>query len=418
MARGADTLDRFAARTALRFGDLDVCRTSGPRLPGALPDDTVVVWDLPHDDSADERIESAGADLRRLTTTIVVGGSSHSEDPRRTDLPPPTFAGWSPLDRRGRRRPVRVFTSERLPAPARAPGSFGVAAIMTAYNEADIVRSTIEGLIAQGIEVHLVDNWSTDGTPELVEDLVGNGLLQIEHFPPEGRPDHYEWERLLQHTTEVAASLRHDWCVHHDVDQRRDAPWPHLRYRDALWTAQQWGFSAMDHTIAEFRPVDDAFVPGTEVSEHLHWFEWPHGVQNVTHVQAWRNLGRVDLVGSGGHDATFERKRVFPFNAVLRHYPVRSQGHGDTKVFQDRAPRYRVEELERGWHYHYSRLRPGHRFVRDRATLVEYDPASFLDDHLVQVIGQNGFPGTDDVSERIKLRIGRLATAARRAVAG
>lgn len=392
MVPPADAFDRFAARVADRFGVATVRRTAQTRDLAGLPDDAVAVLELGGD--ADEDLASCATDLQRLSTTIVVSPARHPAD----GSPPagagpgvtPVFdGGWSLGRRHGR---LRVFSSERLPRPGPAPASFSVAAVMCAYNEADIIRPSVQRLIDQGIEVHLIDNWSTDGTGELVEDLVGHGLLAIERFPPGGRTDRYEWEALLIRSAEVAAGLRHDWCVHHDVDQRRDSPWPELTYRDGLWTAQQWGFDAVDHTLVEFRPVDDCFVPGTEVSEHLRFFEFPSNARFLTHVQAWRNRQPVDLVGSGGHDATFPGRRVFPFNFVLRHYPIRSQTHGERKVFTDRAPRYRPEELRRGWHYHYARLRPGHRFVKDPARLAEYRPGEFERDHLLAIIACNGFP--------------------------
>ena len=273
-----------------------------------------------------------------------------------------------------------------------APESFRVAALMTAYNEADIIRPTVERLLEQGIDVYLLDNWSEDGTPDLVRDLLGQGLLAIEQYPTGGRNDRYDWSGLLRRIGDVAASLDHDWCVHHDVDERRDGPWPDATYRDALYRADRSGFNAVDHTIFEFRPTDDDFMPGSEVSEHLRHFELTPGGRFSVNVKAWRNDQPVDLVSSGGHDATFPGRRVFPVNFTLRHYPARSQAHGERKVFGERLPRYPSDELVKGWHSHYARLDRAHRFVRDPEELQPYRPATFGADFLLPRLGRVAMP--------------------------
>lgn len=416
-----DDLDRFAARLADRFGVGKVVRGAGVTLEPADPEDTIAIWTPPPDTSWRELSDGSLEALRRCTATLLV--TAHQGfSPTGSDSPRPTFTGRAPATSPEGGDTLAVFVSDRYLDPEPAPPSFRVVAIMTAYNEADIIRPTVEGLIAQGIDVHLTDNWSRDGTPEMVEDLVGKGLLAIDRFPAGGRSDRYDWEGLLGHTAEVARSLDHDWCVHHDVDQRRDSPWPHLGYRDALWTAQRWGFDAVDHTLLEFRPTDDDFVPGTEVSDHLRHFEFTREARNTHHVQAWKNDQFVDLAGSGGHDVQFPGRSVFPFNFTLRHYSVRSQAHGEAKVFRDRSPRYRRDELRRGWHYHYAALRPGHAFVRDPASLLEYDPETFPADHLVPRLAQGAFPSAPPtLGERAKqagaaaLRAAGLLPAASRA---
>lgn len=320
----------------------------------------------------------------------------------------PWFVGWCPPD--GSPEMLAVVPPLDAAQPTPAPDEFRVAAVMTAFNESDIIRPSIERLIAQDIDVYLIDNWSQDGTGELVQDLVGSGLIRIDVFPPGGRPAEYEWSTLLEHVSDVAATLDHDWIIHHDVDQRRESPWPGIAYRDALYLVDQCGYTAVDHTILEFRPVDDLFVDGSEPSEHLRHFEFVPAAASAVHVQAWKNSRQqVDLVSSGGHDVRFPGRRVFPFNFVLRHYPIRSQHHGDLKVFRDRKPRYKADELDKGWHYHYARMRSGHRFVRDPADLVEWDGPSTIERYMLPVLGQIGMEfKAPSRSQRLRSRAVRV----------
>ena len=45
--------------------------------------------------------------------------------------------------------------------------------------------------------------------------------------------------------------------------------------------------------------------------------------------------------------ARFPGRKVFPIQFLLRHYPIRSQRHGETKVFTERKPRF-LESVSRG----------------------------------------------------------------------
>lgn len=412
----SDEVWAFARRLAVRAGGGSVAEW---RQFDSQSDVSVVVAELDNNCrlDVDQRVVGqlrdalvGGCYLIVVADSAVIGGKPEDElrDQLRNRLGVrPWFVGRCPPV--GSRDVIALVPPNDAPQPESAPDGFRVAAVMTAFNERDIVRPSIERLIEQGIEVYLIDNWSQDDTSALVEDLVGNGLIRIETFPPEGRTPDYEWTMLLDHVAKVASTLEHDWIVHHDVDQRRESPWPEIGYRDALYLVDRSGYSAVDHTILEFRPTDDDFVDGTEPSDHLSCFEFVPAAATAVHVQAWKNNGQtVDLSGSGGHDATFPGRRVFPVNFVLRHYPIRSQRHGDLKVFRDRKPRYKVDEMEKGWHYHYSRLRTGHRFLRNPADLLQWEGAPTIETYMLPILGQVGmeFP-EPDLTGRIRARFVR-----------
>jgi DNA repair exonuclease SbcCD ATPase subunit len=66
---------------------------------------------------------------------------------------------------------------------------------------------------------------------------------------------------------------------------------------------------------------------------------------------------------------------VFPLRFLLRHYPIRSQAHGERKVFRERKTRFAAERAQQ-WHIQYDRLREGDSFLRDPAALTRYDPVA------------------------------------------
>ena len=120
-------------------------------------------------------------------------------------------------------------------------------AFMPTFNEVDIVRQQVRRLLAQGIEVHVMDNWSTDGTPEAIEDLRGNGVT-LERFPDTGDDRTFDLGGQLGRIEDLAAAVFADWCVLLDADEVRQSPWHGLSLRDSLWRVQQAGANAVDFT--------------------------------------------------------------------------------------------------------------------------------------------------------------------------
>mgnify|MGYP001020690447 CR=1 FL=1 len=308
---------------------------------------------------------------------------------------PPLKPDWATF-RRDPSDPIFKLKKEAGRAPSLAdvigpaPDSFRLTAMVTAFNEADVIRPTVQYLLDQGIDVVVIDNWSTDSTMDEIADLVDGARVSVLKFPEDGPSGLYEWERMLEFVATAAAKVDSDWIVHHDADQRHEAPWPGASYRDAIYAVDRLGFNAIDHTVIDFRPVNDDFVDGTELRDHFHYFEFDRGAAASTHVQAWRNDGPVDLASSGGHAVKFADRKVFPFNFLLRHYQIRSQAHGERKVFRDRRPRYQIDELDRGWHEHYLSMSKRHSFIRKASDLNEFRPEDFGEHYLLQMVAQVG----------------------------
>lgn len=263
----------------------------------------------------------------------------------------------------GDRRALAVLApSAAFPEPV--PDAFRVLAVMPAYNEADVVVRCVQGLLDEGVDVHVLDNWSTDGTCELLAGLTGRGALTVERFPERDAPVRYEWEVILRRVEAVAAASGADWCVLHDVDERRRGPWGGRDLRTSLHEVGRRGYNAVDHTVWEYHPVDNTFVDGADVEQVLRYWAPPRVGANRTQIKAWSLPGgHVDLASAGGHEAAFPGRRVFPYHFLLKHYPIRSQAHGERKVLVDRKPRFSLDERRRLWHRHYDHVRTGHDFL-------------------------------------------------------
>lgn len=264
-------------------------------------------------------------------------------------------------------------------------GNIRVTAIMTAFNEDDIIFHSIKRLINQEIYVYVIDNWSDDSTYQITKQYEGNKFfLGIEKYPPEGPGKYYNWAELLRRKEEVALEIEADWFINMDVDEIRDSPWPEINLKEGIFHVDRMGFNAIDHTELTFRPIDNQFIPGTDFSEYFKCCRITPPSWDYFQVKAWKNTGRpFSFHQSAGHQVTFEGRRVYPYKFLLRHYPIRSQSHGEKKIFTHRKPRYNPEEKSRGWHVHYDSYQQGCSFIH-RPEELEFFGKEFYTKFLVE----------------------------------
>jgi glycosyltransferase involved in cell wall biosynthesis len=303
-----------------------------------------------------------------------------------------------------RGRSVVVLANNHAPVIARAPSQFRVVAIICAYNEEDVIVPSLRNLIDQGIEVYLIDNWSTDRTVERAQALLGCGVLDIERFPPEGPPKTFQLARLLDRTEEVSVSLEADWFMHVDADELRESPWENVPLKDALYHVDRLGFNAVDHTLLWFPPADDGYPEGADMEGYFRLFEFdfeslyrgasPFDSYQANQLNVWKNTGVRVVLAAGGHEVVFAGRRTYPYNFLIRHFPFRSQRHAEKKVFTERKQRFDTAERAAGWHIHYDAMAPGHNFLRDPSALRHFDRSEFYERYLVERLASIG-PGGD-----------------------
>ncbi len=275
-----------------------------------------------------------------------------------------------------------------------APDAFDVLAVVTCFNESDIIVDTVADLLAQGCSVHVVDNWSTDGSLEAVRERFGDGVTTERH-PIEGPSATYDWGALLERVDEFAASTSADWIVHHDADERRRSPWPGVSLRDAIWFVHRSGWTAIDFTVVNFVPVDESWRAGAELeSAFMHW-EFGRNPGHASQVKAWRNPRvPVGLAEHGGHDIDFAERRVYPYNFLLKHYPIRSTEQGRRKIDRDRRQRWNADERAAGWHTQYDAVDTDAALCRSPEDTIVWTDRTRIEmlTEFVARVGIEGFP--------------------------
>jgi hypothetical protein len=227
-----------------------------------------------------------------------------------------------------------------------------VIALISTYNEADIIAQVVGDLVQQDISVYVVDDGSTDDTVAQVERFVGRGVIGIERFSapdPTGSLHVFALEPILRRKAQLASELAADWFINHDADEFRESPWPNVSLRDAIQWVDYAGYNAIDFTCLEF--AGGAEGPHADVRDAIPCYT-PAPLYNRLQIRCWRKTDQlVDLVSSGGHEAAFPDRNVFPIRFVLRHYPIRGRLHRERKVLAERN--YLETERRRGWHVQY-----------------------------------------------------------------
>jgi len=250
---------------------------------------------------------------------------------------------------------------------------------MCVFNEADILPWTLKHLIDQGVDVHVIDNWSTDRSDRIAQEFPLVGFERCPKAPPgvwppgRGSADVWHWGDMLRRVEVLAAASGASWCIHHDADEIRRSPRPGESLRDAFARMDRDGYNAADHRVFCFHPVDELYA-GDPEAHFRHYSE--DGVDNrLPHIKAWKNQGAVSLASSGGHEARFANRRVCPEPLILKHYPIRSSRQGARKVLTERVPRFDPVERAMSWHVQYDRLAQTKQWVHDPQTLREWSRA-------------------------------------------
>lgn len=103
-------------------------------------------------------------------------------------------------------------------------------AIIATYNDLDIAPQVVRKLLQDEIDVHILDNWSSDGTYEALAKL---NLHSIERFPASGPSRYFKLHPILRRKEDIAAQFPGRWIINQDSDEIRCSPWPGVGLRGA-----------------------------------------------------------------------------------------------------------------------------------------------------------------------------------------
>jgi hypothetical protein len=327
-----------------------------------------------------KHVDSSGpTDERRGTAAVGHRSLAGCDQLLRSHEVAPFLLGFT-IDRGSKSASLAISgTLAAPPVPARL---VRVLAIIHVYNEHDILEAAVSHLLAQGVDVKVVDNWSSDGSYEIARSLATrDSRVKVERFPANGPSDYFDLKQILANVECIARQSDHDWLIHHDTDEIRESPWPALTLQQAISAVDAAGFSAIDFTIVEFKVTADGFEAGMDPARFFTHYEFARLAPHFLQIKAWKNQGPVNL-SVWGHHAVTEGQRIFPIKFLLKHYPLRSVRQAKEKLFKNRAPR--IPPQERGQRFIQYDLSEGANYLSDESAFDRFEPSRFATENLLE----------------------------------
>jgi glycosyltransferase involved in cell wall biosynthesis len=249
---------------------------------------------------------------------------------------------------------------------------FFACAIVAVRDESRHIAECIRFLNREGLDVVILDDGSVDGTADIVQSMIGDGVLKV-HWKERGRTfnlsDQLRWKAL------VAENLPHRWILHVDADEWLQSPEEDESLIDLLKRADESGSNCVNFREFTFVPIPDV-SDGGSIRETLRCYYY-FAPSDVRLMRAFRR----DLIGKNidgaGHVLVNDDIRMWKEFGVLRHYPILGARHLKSK-YGHRI--FDAAEVSQGWHYNRLHLRSWNLDVIDNGklrTLSEYDSKTF-----------------------------------------
>lgn len=262
--------------------------------------------------------------------------------------------------------------------------------VVATYNDVDCIEAISKYHLDEGLDLWFLDNWSSDGTFERLTKLQERypDRVTVERFPAAGPAPEYRWVDILARKEEVSAQFPGRWILHIDSDEHRAAPWSTQTLSQAIARVDAYGANCIDFCVVEFPPTRDGFSDHDDPIQFFDRYKFARHLSHFVQLRAWKQPEvAVDLRSTGGHEAKFLGRKVFPYRFYLGHYPVRSNRHARQKIITDRRQRYSKYELERlGWHTHYDGYDPDLGVIKWAELLEVFNFDTFRTEMLPELV--------------------------------
>ncbi len=266
-----------------------------------------------------------------------------------------------------------------------------VLAIIHCYNEKDIIGETVDHLLHQGLDVCVIDNCSADGTYELLlEKYKNNKRVYIRRS--ENYDNKYKWSLLLKITENITHEFRnfYDWFMHCDADEIRYSPYSEITLQEMISFVDFLGYNAIDFTVIDFRFTDEDENTNSNYVNNLTYFEFCKRPGCFQQIKCWKYAHDINLANSGGHEAYFNNRKIYPIKFLIKHYALRNKEQAYKKIFLDRMNRLDEEERKKGWHIQYDEYVKKGKIEFNKNCLIKFNQNIFKIEYLVERISGIG----------------------------
>jgi glycosyltransferase involved in cell wall biosynthesis len=245
-----------------------------------------------------------------------------------------------------------------------------ICVLLAVRNEAPYLRYLLPRLADDDLDVVVIDNGSTDATPELLTAYRDRPVVLTHKLPYLG---YFSLGQQLSAKQALIAQLPHQWVVHQDADEMLHHDTPGLGLRAAIEEADAAGYNALNFDEFCFLPEPGASYLGEDYASAMWRYYFFEPFPNRLN-RAWKRTASLDNRASMGHKLSGSEIRLFPRNHVLRHYIVLSREHA-VKKYAGR--RFDPGEIAQRFHHNRIHITAERlHFPQDSPLLVTRDPGS------------------------------------------
>lgn len=241
-----------------------------------------------------------------------------------------------------------------------------ISAIISAHNAALTLAAVLQHWHANGVQVHMIDHGSSDGTGTIIEQFVGAPVVEVRRIPFDGV---FRWRQLLELKEEVLASIDADWVLHVDADEIYESPIPGESVRGMIERLSELGFDVIDCDEFVFVPQSVVSAPANFVKEMRDYYYFAPPNRALHRAQRLGNA-TADWSQTGGHRLSLENRRLATERLRMRHYIGLSQNHLKSQYL---GRVFDGGELRAGWHRNRVPITPDFIVEVDRSKLHNLD---------------------------------------------
>jgi Sulfotransferase family/Glycosyl transferase family 2 len=219
-----------------------------------------------------------------------------------------------------------------------------ICAVIAAHNAAKTLGCVLAHLERNRIIVHMIDNGSTDITPEIIAQHKGAPVVEVTRQEFDGI---FRLKQQLELKEAIVKNLGVDWVIHNDADEILESSNEGESLREMIERLDREGFDVIDCDEFVFAPVEDASDPRDFVNEMRHYYHFSP-VGRVLHRAQRSANARLSWSTTGGHKLPLDGRKLAPERIRLRHYIGLSLDHMRSQYL---GRVFAGEELQEGWHH-------------------------------------------------------------------
>ena len=215
-----------------------------------------------------------------------------------------------------------------------------ILAIICVRNEAQYLEVLVPYLAAEGVEIALIDNDSSDGTLDLFSSQKYPNIIEVTRLPFYGV---FDLSGQLEAKDTVAARSAANWLIHQDADEILHSPSGWGGLRQSIEVADSAGFNVLNFNELVMLPADPEVDDIMQNNSNCYFFE----PRPLRLMRAWKREANLTSRASGGHILSGQDIHVSPQLMIMKHFIVRSQVHALQKYLRRS---FSATDLRKGWH--------------------------------------------------------------------